>query len=79
MSVRFRPFESPLKTQPWGVSTAVPFLRALHSTPPAPKGKGKMPPKKKNEEVKKVMLGRPGNNMKVRASSDLSWTLLRSC
>jgi hypothetical protein len=24
-----------------------------------------MPPKKKTEEVKKVMLGRPGNNLKV--------------
>ena len=27
--------------------------------------KRKMPPKKKTEEVKKVMLGRPGNNLKV--------------
>ncbi|ORX34300.1 P-loop containing nucleoside triphosphate hydrolase protein [Kockovaella imperatae] len=25
-----------------------------------------MPPKKKNEETKKIMLGRPGNNLKVR-------------
>ena len=27
--------------------------------------KRKMPPKKKTDEVKKVMLGRPGNNLKV--------------
>jgi hypothetical protein len=30
-----------------------------------------MPPKKKGEEVKRVILGRPGNNLKV--SYDQGW------
>lgn len=38
-------------------------LRSFHTT--APSFKKKMPPKKKAVEEKKVILGRPGNNLKV--------------
>jgi len=31
-----------------------------------------MPPKKKGEEVKRVILGRPGNNLKVSLECDAS-------
>jgi len=41
-------------------------LRVFHAASPAQaKKKGKMPPKKKVVEDKKVILGRPGNNLKA--------------
>ena len=52
---------SPLPTTPVSLS-----LRVFHAASPAQaKKKGKMPPKKKVVEDKKVILGRPGNNLKA--------------
>lgn len=36
----------------------------------------RMPPKKKGEEVKRVILGRPGNNLKVSLELDASHACL---
>jgi hypothetical protein len=35
-----------------------------------------MPPKKKGEEVKRVILGRPGNNLKVCSRLDASHAII---
>lgn len=64
--------KSSLRLPPPGVSFSALFysttprqVRAFHSSPFSQKSK-KMPPKgKKGDEVKKVVLGRPGNNLKV--------------
>ena len=36
----------------------------------------RMPPKKKGEEVKRVILGRPGNNLKVSFKHDASHAII---
>jgi hypothetical protein len=59
-------------------ATLTPFTRQLHSTPPIPflstsltsAKSGRMAPKKK-EEVKKIVLGRPSNNLKVSRKGNI--------